>query len=83
MRQLVDGFTLIWIKIIIPTVRDSNPGLNVVGGFANLDAPGGELDADGRLGFQVELIPGEPRQQIALADAGIADQNDWKRIISV
>ena len=44
--------------------------------ITDLNASGGELDPDGGFGFQVELVAGEPRQQVALPDAGVADQND-------
>eukprot|EP00968_Pinguiococcus_pyrenoidosus_P001816 scaffold90_cov264-Pinguiococcus_pyrenoidosus.AAC.10 len=36
---------------------------------------GGELDADGGLGFQVELVAGEPREEIGFPDARVADQH--------
>ena len=44
--------------------------------ITDLNASGGELDPDGGFGFQVELVAGEPRQQVALPDAGVADQDD-------
>mmetsp|Transcript_803 Transcript_803/g.1763 ORF Transcript_803/g.1763 Transcript_803/m.1763 type:complete len:161 (-) Transcript_803:18-500(-) len=51
-------------------------------GFAlRLDGLGGELNSDGRLGFEVELIAGEPRQEVGLTDAGIADKDDLEKVI--
>ena len=43
---------------------------------ANLHALGGELDADGGLGLQVELVPREAVQQVGLAHARVADKNN-------
>lgn len=34
----------------------------------HLDGAGGELDADGRLGVEVELVAGEPAQQVGFTD---------------
>jgi hypothetical protein len=34
-----------------------------------LDGAGSELDADGRLGVEVELVAGEPAQQVGFTDA--------------
>lgn len=41
-------------------------------------APRGELHADCGLGLEVELIPGEPGEQVALSHAGVPDQHHWK-----
>lgn len=43
-----------------------------------LDTPSRKLHADGRLGVEVELVAGEPAQQIGLTDAGVSDQHHWE-----
>ena len=35
----------------------------------------GELDADGGLGLEAELVARESREDVGLADAGVADQD--------
>ena len=41
----------------------------------DLDALGGELDADGRLGLERELVAREAVQQVRLPHAGVAHQH--------
>ena len=41
-----------------------------------LDAACGKLDTDGRLGVEVELVASEPAQQVGLAHARIANDDD-------
>lgn len=48
---------------------------------AYLDAPSRELDADGGLGLEAELVPGESTQQVGLADAGVADKDNLKEVV--
>lgn len=45
------------------------PDLGLDGLGVDLDRPGSELDADRRLGIDVELIAGESTQQIGLSDS--------------
>lgn len=47
--------------------------LTLDGLSVDLDILGGELDADRGLGLEVELVASEAREQVGLADAGIAD----------
>ena len=44
----------------------------------DLDASGGELDADGGLGLEVELVTRESGEEVTLSDAGVADEDNWK-----
>ena len=60
----------------IPFLTRSVPNLCLDSLGINLDRPCSELDADGRLGIEVELIAGEPAQQVGLSNARVADQND-------
>jgi len=43
----------------------------------HLDAAGGELHPYGALALQVELIPRETGQQVALPHPRISDKDDW------
>lgn len=51
-----------------------NLGLDRLG--VDLDRTGGEFDADGGLGVEVELVTGESAQKVGLANAGVSDQDD-------
>jgi len=57
------------------------PDLGLDGLAVGLDAAGGELDADGGLGLEVELVAREPREEVALADAAVADQHHFVEIV--
>lgn len=39
----------------------------------DLDAAGGEFDADGGLGVEVEFVAGESGEKVGLSDAGVSD----------
>ncbi|KAL3300432.1 Ras-like protein Rab-11B, partial [Colletotrichum asianum] len=41
----------------------------------DLNGSGSELDADCRLGVQVELIAGESTEKVGLSDAGVSNQD--------
>lgn len=49
------------------------PNLRLDGFRIDLDRPGGELNADGRLGVQIELVTREPTEKVRLSDTGISD----------
>lgn len=51
------------------------PDLCLDGLGINLDRAGGELDADGRLGVQVELVASESTQQIGFSDSRVSNQH--------
>lgn len=51
------------------------PNLCLDGLGVDLDRPGGELDADGRLGVEVELVASESAEQVGLSDARVSDQH--------
>jgi hypothetical protein len=48
-----------------------------------VDAAGGELDADGGLGLEAELVAREAREQVGLADAGVADEHHLEEVVVV
>lgn len=45
------------------------------------DTTGGELDTDGGLGFEVELIAGESREKVALSDTRVSDQHNLEEVV--
>lgn len=47
----------------------------------HLYAAGRKLYADGGLGLQVELIAGEPAQQVGLADPRITNQHHLEQVV--
>ena len=49
------------------------PDLGLDGLGVDLDGPRGELDTDGGLGVEVELVAGEPTEQVGLSNAGVSD----------
>lgn len=51
------------------------PDLRLDGLGVDLDRARGELDTDGGLGVQVELVTGEPTKQVGLSDARVSNQD--------
>ena len=49
------------------------PNLGLDDLIVDVNASGGEFNADGGLGLEAELVSGEPGKQIGLTDAGVAD----------
>lgn len=60
----------------VPFLAGRVPDLCLDGLGVDLDRPCGELDADGRLGVEVELIARESAEQVGLSDAGISNQHN-------
>ena len=48
-----------------------------------LQGAGGELDADGGLGLEAELVAGEAGEDVGLADAGVADEHDLEEVVAL
>jgi hypothetical protein len=63
----------------VPLLARRIPNLRLDGLAVDLDRARGELDTDGRLGIQVELIAREPAKQVGLADTRVADQDHYER----
>jgi hypothetical protein len=47
------------------------------------NASGGELNPNGGLGFEAELVPGEPGQQVGFANPRVADQHHLEQVIVI
>ncbi|KAM0953473.1 hypothetical protein DsansV1_C01g0000371 [Dioscorea sansibarensis] len=47
----------------------------------DLKRPGGELNPNGGLGLQAELVPGEPGEDVGFPDARVADEHDLEQVI--
>ena len=52
------------------------PDLSLDALALNGHGTGGELDADGGLGVEVDFVLGESHEEVALSDAAVADEND-------
>lgn len=63
----------------VPLLTRGIPNLRLDGLRVDLDGPGGELDADGRLGIEVELVARESAQQIRLSNTRVSDQHHCER----
>ena len=48
----------------LPLLPCSVPNLSLDDLAINVEAPGSELNANSRLGFEAKLVPGEPREEI-------------------
>jgi len=59
------------------------PNLGLDDLVVDVDAPGGELDADRGLGLEAELVAGESREEVGLADAGVANEDDLEEVVIV
>lgn len=57
------------------------PDLRLDGLVVDLNAARGELDADGGLAVQVELIAGESREQVGLSDTGVSYEHHLEQEI--
>jgi hypothetical protein len=63
--------------------RTSVPDLRFDDFAIVLDAARRELDTDGGLGVEMELIAGESAEQVRLADAGVADDDHLEQVVVV
>ena len=59
------------------------PNLGLDDLVVDVNAASGELDADGGLGLEAELVARESRQEVRLSDAGVSDQNHLEQVIVV
>jgi len=60
----------------VPFLTRGIPDLRLDRLGVDLDGASRELDTDGRLGVQVELVAGETAQQVGLADTGVSDEHN-------
>lgn len=61
----------------VPFLTSRIPNLSLDRLGIHLDRPGSELDSDGGLGVQVELIAGETTQQVGFTNAGVTNQHHY------
>jgi hypothetical protein len=59
------------------------PDLGLDDLVVDADAPGGELDADGGLGLEAELVAGEAGEEVGFADPGVADEHHLEQVVVV
>lgn len=75
-QQSTHGTTVVGRRYgSVTLLAGSVPDLRLDGLCVDLDTTGCELDADGGLGVEVELVAGEAREQVGLADARVSDQH--------
>ena len=67
----------------MPFLAGGVPDLGLDDLVVDVDAAGGELDADGGLGLEAELVAREAGEQVGLADAGVADEDDLEEVVVV
>lgn len=60
----------------VPLLAGRVPDLGLDGLRVDLDGAGGELDADCRLGVEVEFVAGEAAQQVGFTDTRVSDEDD-------
>ena len=66
-----------------PLLTSGVPNLGLDDLVVDVDASGGELDADRGLGLEAELVAGESREEVGLADAGVANEDDLEEVVIV
>jgi hypothetical protein len=67
----------------VPFLAGGVPDLGLDDLIVDVDAAGGELDADGGLGVEAELVAREAREQVGLADARVADEHHLEEVVVV
>jgi len=67
----------------VPLLAGGVPNLGLDDLAVDLEAAGGELDADGGLGLEAELVLGEAGEEVGLADAGVADEHDLEEVVAL
>lgn len=83
-EQRADGATVVRRGDgAVPLLAGGIPDLRLNGLGVDLDRTGSELDADGRLGIEIELVARESAQQVGLSDARVSDQDDCEGNLSV
>lgn len=70
-------------KKIKPFLACGVPDLGLDDFGIDVQGAGGELDANGGLGLQVELVLGEAREEVGLAHAGVADEDHLEEVVVV
>lgn len=68
---------------VLPFLTSSVPNLSLDDLIIDANASGGELNANGGLRFEAELVSREPRKKVRFSDAGVADQNHLEQVIVI
>mmetsp|Transcript_40997 Transcript_40997/g.131083 ORF Transcript_40997/g.131083 Transcript_40997/m.131083 type:complete len:213 (+) Transcript_40997:451-1089(+) len=67
----------------IPLLPRSVPDLRLDSLPVDLNAPGGELHADGGLGLEAELVAREPREEVRFPDPRVSNQHDLEEVVVI
>ena len=70
-------------RLELPFLASSVPNLSLDNLGIDIQGASGELNANGGLRLEVELVLGEPRQQIRLPNSGVSDQHNLKQVVVV
>jgi len=65
----------------VPLLAGGVPNLGLDDLAVDLEAEGGELDADGGLGVEGEAVLGEAGQQVGLPHARVADEHHLEEVV--
>nr|KYP33522.1 hypothetical protein KK1_045614 [Cajanus cajan]KYP33524.1 hypothetical protein KK1_045616 [Cajanus cajan] len=68
---------------MVPFLTSSVPNLSLDNLVINANASGGELNTNGGLGFEAELVSREARKKVGFADTGVADQHHLEQVIVI
>lgn len=66
-----------------PLLAGGVPDLRLDGALVDGEGARLELDPDGGLGVEVELVAGEAREQLRLADRGVADEHHLEDVVDL
>ena len=70
-------------RVDLPLLPGGVPDLRLDGLVVDDKRPGLELDPDGGLGVEAELVAGEARQDLRLADSGVADEHHLEDVVNL
>uniref|UniRef100_J3N277 Uncharacterized protein n=1 Tax=Oryza brachyantha TaxID=4533 RepID=J3N277_ORYBR len=65
----------------LPLLAGGVPDLGLDGLVVDDEGAGLELDADGGLGVDAELVAGEAREDLGLADGRVADEHHLEDVV--
>jgi hypothetical protein len=64
-------------------LSSSVPNLSLDDLAIHIQAPGGELNPDGGLGLEAELVASEPGEQVGLAHTRVTDQHHLEEVVII
>ena len=75
-EECADGTTVVGTgDCAVALLAGGIPDLGLDGLVVDLDAAGGELDADGGLAVEVEFVSGETREKVGFTNTGVSNED--------